>query len=225
MRLLHGIRAALASSSSIKFDGFAVRQWPVNSWPMRRRRLYNVAMPLPAHRRLLYCTTSMPGLDSEMYRMIILIPEPSRPKLPLPFLLTPRLHYLLISSRQKCSARSGEPLKSSAVSAPPRPLFFPLFSFLLVSSSSVSPHSVNHACPSRPSLPVPNRLFCSLGSQGRRRKGEKCVEGHRGACWGKSKSTRHLQQEFCCQVQPGMNAEAMGEIKTAGRGDKQHRSV
>ncbi len=185
MRLLYGIRAALASSSTMKFDGFAERQWPINAWPLRWRQLYNVAMPLPAHRQLLRCTTCVQGLDSEMYRMIILTPKPSWLKLPLPVLLTPWLHYILISSTQKCSARSGKPLKSSAVSTLSLPVFSPthppLFSFLLVSSSSLSPHSVNHACPSPPSLPVPNKLFCSLGKPRRGRKGEKCGEVWRRA--------------------------------------------
>jgi len=51
-----------------------------------------------------------------MYEMITLIPKPSRLKLPLPFLLTPWLHYLLISSLRKLFTRSEKPLKSSAVS-------------------------------------------------------------------------------------------------------------
>lgn len=216
-RLLYGVRAALASSSSMKFDGFTERQWPINAWPLRWWQFYNVAMPLPAHRRLLLCTTCVQGSDSETYRVIILIPEPSWLKLPMPFLLTPWLHYLLISSPQKCSARSGKPLKSSAVSTLSLPLFPPthppLFSFLLVSSSSLSPHSVDHACPSRPGLPVPNKLFSSLGNRGEGEKGrsvEKGTEVH----VGEEQSTLHLQQELCCLIQPDVNAEVTGGMKT-----------
>lgn len=224
-RLLYGERAALASSSSIKFDGFAERQWPANAWPSRWRQLYNVAMPLPARRRLLYCTTSVPALDSEMYGMIILIPKPSRLKLPLPFLLTPWLHYLLISSPQKCSARSEKPLKSSAVSTLSRPLFRPapsqLFSFLLVSSTGASPLSVNHACPSRPILPVPNKLFCSLGRRGEGEKGRSVLRGAEVHV-GEEQSVLLLQQEFCCRSQPGMNAEATGEISLERRDEQQY---
>lgn len=110
---LYHIWIVLALAPSIKFDGFAEGQWPVNAQrPLRWRQLYNVAIPFPLHRKLLHCTTTVQGLDSEMYGMIILIPKPPSLKLHLIFLLTPWLHYLLISSPQKCSARSKKALKS-----------------------------------------------------------------------------------------------------------------
>lgn len=176
-----GTRAALASPLSIKFDGFAGRRRPISARSLRWRQLYNVAVPLPAHRRLLCCTTSTQGPDGEMQRVIILIPKPFRLKLTLAFLLTPSLHYLLIPSPQKCSARSEEPLKYSAVFTLSRPLFSPshspLCSFSLVSSFSVSPLSANHTSPSKPTLPAPNRLFCSLERKVEEGKGKKCCEG------------------------------------------------
>lgn len=46
-------------------------QWPMTTWPLRWRQLCNVAMTLPAHRRLVYSTTSVQGLDSEMFGVII----------------------------------------------------------------------------------------------------------------------------------------------------------
>lgn len=69
------------------------------------------------------------SLQTEYYCSVQLA---SRPNLPLPSSLTSWLHYLLISSLQKCSARSDKPLKSPAVCTPSSPLFSRLFSFLLV---------------------------------------------------------------------------------------------
>lgn len=150
-------------------------------------------MPLPAHRRLLHCTTRVQGLDSEICRMIILIPKPSSLKLPLPFLLTPRLHYLLISSPQKCTARSEKPLKSSAVSSLSRApvLSCSLFAvFFLVSLFRRSFSSLCQSC-----MPITTKPTCAeqvipfSGEPRRGRKGEKCGEGHKGAYWGRAKHT------------------------------------
>lgn len=105
---------------------------------------------MPFCRTLLYFTMSVWSLDSEMYRVIIFIPGPTWVKLPIAFLLTPRLHYLLISSPQKCSARSENPLKSSAVSTPSRPLLSHVCSPCFLSSLSLLPGllltlSITHA--------------------------------------------------------------------------------
>lgn len=151
-------------------------------------------------------------------------------KLLLPFLLTPWLHYLLISSLQKCSARSEKPLKSSAVSSLSESLFSPapsplFFFFFLVSLSSSSPspacvstHSVNHACPSRPSLPVLNKLFCSQGKRAEGRKGGEVRRRAWRCILGKSKA-HYLQLELCCRILPDMNAEVRGGDKDWGRRD------
>ena len=56
----------------------------------------------------------------------------------------------------------------------------PLFSFLLVSSSSPSPHTVNHTGLSRPNLPVPNKLFRTLGNRGEGEEGRSAEKGIEG---------------------------------------------
>lgn len=92
------------------------------------------------------------------------------------------------------------------------PLTLPaLFSFLLLYSCSLSPHTVNHACPSRPSQPVQSKLFCSPGNWGDVR--EACGEGQRGAYLGKSK-----ENCSCCQIQPDMSHGARWKCR---REDKQ----
>lgn len=132
------------------------------------------------HRRLLYKQSA--GLRQWIVQNNYCDP----PKLSLlnpalPFLLTPWVHIDFLPSEKLTKVR--ENLWSCGLSLFLGPgslaLVLPLFSFLLVSSSGPSPHSVNHACPSRPSLPVPNKLFRSLGSWGEGEKGRSEEKGTR----------------------------------------------
>lgn len=107
-----GIQAAPASSSTMKCDASAECQWPLGPRDEGNATMFQ---SLFLHTEC-YCVTSMQGLDGKMNGMIILMPKPSGLKLPLPFLLTSWLHYLLIPFLQKCTSRSEKPLKSSTVS-------------------------------------------------------------------------------------------------------------
>lgn len=154
-------------------------------------------MPLPAHGRLLYCTTSTRGLDSARYGMIILIPEPSRLKLPLPYscLHPDSITYWFPPPRnaQQGQRNLSSPRLSLLFRRGPSSILFhslhsaPVFSFLLVPSSSLSllTPSIMHAHHDQAYLCL-NKLFCSPGNRGEGRKAWGSVEreGHRGAYFG-----------------------------------------
>lgn len=171
-----GVQVAPASSSFMKCDGFAECQWPLGP----RAKLQ--CLFLQRECQCIVRAAWTVGLRLKCTEWLFWCPSPLHWN--LSFSLTSWLHYLLISSLQKCSARSEKPLKSSAVSTPPLPLVSLtccclLLHFLLVSLQSFS--SLCQSC-----MPITSEPTCAeqvipfTGDSRTGRKGEKCREGHRG---------------------------------------------